>query len=107
MPSQESHFAALQFTHDERIRRLAEGRLHALLAHIGEPGHGVQAAAPDDADLCRLQVPRSCADRAAFAEVPAQASWLVPGRSTRKSISLRAQPCVRPYRRVGLATILH
>ena len=53
---QERDLASRQLAQHERIRRLAERRLHALFMNVGESGHGIQPAAPDDADLCLSQI---------------------------------------------------
>ena len=51
MTRQKRDLHAIQFTHDKRIRRLAERRVDGDLPDIFEFRHLVEAAAADDADV--------------------------------------------------------
>ncbi len=52
---EEGDFAAFEIAENESVAGIAERRRDALLMNIGESGHGVQTAAPDDADFRLLQ----------------------------------------------------
>ena len=56
MPRQKGHAAAFKIAENERVGWIAERGGQPLLAHVGESGHGIQTTAPDDADLCLLQL---------------------------------------------------
>ena len=53
--SKKSDLAAFECAQNVRIRRFAKGRLLTDLLNIRETGHGVQAASPDNANLCFRQ----------------------------------------------------
>jgi hypothetical protein len=55
MAREKSDFAAFQFAKDEGVAGIAERSRHTLLMDAREPGHGIESAAPDDANLCLLQ----------------------------------------------------
>src|SRR5208283_4262059 len=105
MPRQKRHPAPLQLAQNECVRRIAEGRLHHIFAHSRKSGHGVQAAASDDANLRCLQLSRSSSGCAAarqpcqlFAAGPihnftlAEPKYIVPPRYSPRSIAAFITP---------------
>jgi hypothetical protein len=51
----EGDLAAFKVAEHKRVRRLAEGRLHAHFAHVCESGHGVKSAAANNSNLSLSQ----------------------------------------------------
>jgi hypothetical protein len=52
MARQKRYLAPFQFAQHKGFRWIAEGRFHALFAHVRESGHRVKPAAADNANLC-------------------------------------------------------
>src|SRR5262249_54807044 len=55
VPGKERDFAAFQRAQYESVRGFAKRRLQCNFANLAQPGHRVQTAAADDANLCLLQ----------------------------------------------------
>jgi hypothetical protein len=56
VPRQKRDLASFQLPQDERIRWIAERRLHPLFLNICEAGHGVKPASADNPNLCLRQI---------------------------------------------------
>lgn len=52
---EKSDLPAFQRAQDERIRGLAEGRLHRDFQNVAQTGHGIQTTPADNADFSLLQ----------------------------------------------------
>ena len=53
---QKCHLAPFQFAQDERIGGLAKGGFDAFFVDVGESWHGIEPAAPDNADFRFSQI---------------------------------------------------
>ena len=56
MTGQKCHLAPFEFAEDERVRGVSKGGLDALLVDVAESWHGIEPAAPDNADFRFSQI---------------------------------------------------
>ena len=105
MARKKRNLAPLQLAQYKCIGGFAERSLHHMFAHSRKSGHGVQAAASDDANLRCLQLSRSSSGRATarqprqlFAAGPihnftlAEPKYIVPARYSSRPIAALITP---------------
>ena len=103
VPRKERHALAFERAEHQRVRGIAEGRLHAHLARALEARHGVKPAAADDADFGRGGAPLRCASMSSFSCLPLLLLDSCPIYVPRFGRSLRARGRSRSvyYNRLG------